>query len=158
MLLIHSFPHHHARTNADLTFSFLPGLVAYERSVLVSFLKNPWLVLPLQLLHGFTFAGAWTAGVAIAKANSPPGLETSGQSLFSLAYNGIGGLSGSIIGGQLYDFLGPRSMYRIKGAVFAVTASAYVMTLVDWEAFKLRRWRRGGTQPDHQSRSGYHSI
>ena len=46
------------------------------RSILVSFLVNPWLVLPLQLLHGFTFAGAWTAGVALAKQNSPVGLET----------------------------------------------------------------------------------
>ena len=46
------------------------------RSILVSFLVNPWLVLPLQLLHGFTFAGAWTAGVALAKQNSPMGLET----------------------------------------------------------------------------------
>ena len=124
------------------------------RSVLVSFLVNPWLVLPLQLLHGFTFAGAWTAGVAIAKQNSPPGLETSGQSLFSFAYNGVGGLSGSIVGGQLYDVLGPRTMYRIKAAVFAVTTLAYALMSVNWEAVGIRA-RRIKNMP---SSSVYHSI
>ena len=96
------------------------------RSTLVSFLVNPWLVLPLQLLHGLTFAGAWAAGVEIARQNSPPGLETSAQSRFSLAYNGVGGLSGSIVGGLLYDSLGARTMYRIKAALFAVVASAWL--------------------------------
>merc|ERR1711924_31580 len=102
------------------------------RAILVSFLRNPWVFLPLQLLHGFTFAGCWTAGVALAKENSPPGLETSGQSIFTMAYNGVGGLAGSIVGGQLYDVVGPRHMYRIKGLVFAVTLLLYLLTLADW--------------------------
>ena len=99
------------------------------RSILVSFLTNPWMVLPLQLLHGFTFAGTWTAGVALAKENSPVGLETSGQSVFSLSFNGIGGLSGAIVGGQLYDLVGARTMYRIKAMIFAATAILYALTL-----------------------------
>ena len=131
------------------------------RSVLVSFLVNPWLVLPLQLLHGFTFAGAWTAGVAIAKQNSPPGLETSAQSLFSFAYNGVGGLSGSIVGGQLYDSLGPRLMYRIKAFVFAATAMAYALTLIDWERLcgpQRKGRQRGGSLTMPPTLSGYHEI
>ena len=131
------------------------------RSVLVSFLVNPWLVLPLQLLHGFTFAGAWTAGVAIAKQNSPPGLETSAQSLFSFAYSGVGGLSGSIVGGQLYDSLGPRLMYRIKALIFAATAMAYALTLIDWERLcgpQRKCRRRGGSLTMHPALSGYHEI
>ena len=132
------------------------SMVAFTvRSTLVSFLKNPWMVLPLQLLHGFTFAGAWTAGVALAKENSPVGLETSGQSIFSLAYNGIGGLSGSIIGGQLYDLVGPRRMYQIKGLLFAITVCLYLLTLADWRSTfrKLRRYR---DEAPHASQ--YHSI
>jgi len=138
----------------------LASMVVFTiRSVLVSFLQDPWMVLPLQLLHGFTFAGAWTAGVAIAKQNSPPGMETSGQSLFSLAYSGVGGLSGSIVGGQLYNVLGPRTMYRIKGLVFALTAVTYTLTLVDWEALRLKKWgnKRSGHFPQG-SASAYHAI
>ena len=113
------------------------------RALLVSVLTNPWWVLPLQLLHGFTFAGTWTAGVALAKEHSPEGLETTGQSLFSFAYNGVGGLSGSIVGGQLYDWLGPRSMYRIKAALFAVTVVLYAVAL---NARRCLHLARGGGQ------------
>ena len=63
-----------------------------------------------------------------------------------MAYNGIGGLTGSIVGGQLYDLIGPRNMYRVKALVFAVTMVAYSLTLVDWKRV------RG------QTRSQYHSI
>ena len=133
------------------------SMIAFTaRAVLVSFLDNPWMVLPLQLLHGFTFAGAWTAGVALAKENSPVGLETSGQSIFSFAYYGIGGLLGSVVGGQLYDLLGPREMYRIKGLVFAVTVLLYLLTLVDYS-----RLRRGSRRKDKESaprNSAYHRI
>mmetsp|Transcript_6825 Transcript_6825/g.17658 ORF Transcript_6825/g.17658 Transcript_6825/m.17658 type:complete len:575 (-) Transcript_6825:48-1772(-) len=126
------------------------------RAVFVSFLTNPWMVLPLQLLHGFTFAGAWTAGVALAKENSPAGLETSGQSIFSLAYNGVGGLAGSIVGGQLYDILGPREMYRIKALVFAVTLLFYLITLADWGRLKHLSCCKHRDQAPHAS--GYHRI
>jgi MFS family permease len=111
------------------------------------------MVLPLQLLHGFTFAGAWTAGVALAKENSPVGFETSGQSIFSLAYNGVGGLAGSVVGGQLYDLLGPREMYRVKAMVFAVTVVLYLFTLVDWNALRLRKYKENAPHS-----SAYHRI
>lgn len=130
------------------------SMVAFTiRAFLVSLIQNPWMVLPLQLLHGFTFAGAWTAGVALAKENSPVGFETSGQSIFSLAYNGLGGLSGSLIGGQLYDIVGPRVMYRIKGLIFAVTVLLYMATLIDWTWLKRKKFRDNA--PHH---SAYHSI
>ncbi len=123
--------------------------------VAVAFSFSPF----CQLLHGFTFAGAWTAGVALAKENSPVGLETSGQAIFSLAYNGVGGLAGSIVGGQLYDILGPRQMYRIKAAVFAATLFLYLLTLANWSW--LSRWlccnKRGDRAPP-TSAGGYHRI
>ena len=50
------------------------------------------------------------------------------------------------MGGQLYDLIGPRNMYRVKALVFAVTMVAYSLTLVDWKRV------RG------QTRSQYHSI
>jgi MFS family permease len=130
------------------------SMIAFTvRAILVSFLHNPWMVLPLQLLHGFTFAGAWTAGVALAKENSPVGFETSGQSIFSLAYNGVGGLAGSVVGGQLYDLLGPREMYRVKAMVFAVTVVLYLFTLVDWNALRLRKYKENAPHS-----SAYHRI
>lgn len=40
---------------------------------------SPWLVLPVETLHGFTFALAWAAGTAYCGRVAPPGLESSCQ-------------------------------------------------------------------------------
>lgn len=39
-------------------------------------------VLPIEVLHGFTFALAWGAGCAYCQQLAPPGLEATSQGLF----------------------------------------------------------------------------
>ncbi len=45
-------------------------------------------VLPVELLHGFTFALAWGTGTAVASRVAPPGLEATTQGLFQGLYFG----------------------------------------------------------------------
>lgn len=45
-------------------------------------------VLPVELLHGFTFALAWGTGTAFASKMSPPGLEATTQAAFQGVYFG----------------------------------------------------------------------
>jgi hypothetical protein len=40
---------------------------------------NPWLVLPVELLHGVTYAAAWGAGIVHCKRLAPPELNTTMQ-------------------------------------------------------------------------------
>ena len=44
---------------------------------------QPVVVLPINLLHGPSFAVLWAAGVADADAAAPPGLAPPAQGLFS---------------------------------------------------------------------------
>lgn len=45
-------------------------------------------VLPVELLHGFTFALAWGTGTAYSSWIAPPGLESTTQALFQGLYFG----------------------------------------------------------------------
>lgn len=100
-----------------------PGLLVVSiiafivRANLVALLQNPYWVLPLQLFHGFTYAGSYAAGVYLAKQSAPPGLEVTAQALFSFCYIGVGGLLGSSIGGVLFDEFGAPNMFRVKSAL-----------------------------------------
>ena len=100
------------------------AMVSYcVRSCLYAALHNPWLVLPIQLLHGVTFACAWIAGTECARQLAPPGLEATAQGVFFASYGGLGALAGYLVGGALYDAYGARTMFLAKaGAVLAALA------------------------------------
>jgi predicted MFS family arabinose efflux permease len=87
-------------------------------------------VLPIELLHGLTFACGWGAGCEKSKSLAPPGLEATQQGLFQALYFGLGYGTGSLIGGAIATHLGFQMMY-IWGACI-VTAG--------WILARLGRW------------------
>ncbi|KAL4428408.1 hypothetical protein ABPG75_002497 [Micractinium tetrahymenae] len=119
-----------------LVFYFLPRLLrlGFRRCmhlVLLAFLlrmlcyaalpyaPTPWLVLPVEVLHGFTFALAWGAGCAYCQQLAPPGLEATSQGLFQGLYFGLGVAAGSTLGGQVYQRLGAQAVYLVACCVLA---------------------------------------
>lgn len=46
---------------------------------LLPYVGSPWAVLPIELLHGVTFACGWGAGTLYSKKVAPPGLEATMQ-------------------------------------------------------------------------------
>ncbi len=46
------------------------------------YLRSAWWVLPIETLHGLTFACGWGAGTEKSKALAPPGLEATQQAIF----------------------------------------------------------------------------
>jgi PPP family 3-phenylpropionic acid transporter len=75
-----------------------------------SVLNVPGFALVIQILHGPSFAGMWSAGVAIANQVAPKGMGATAQGLFSSVFLGVGGVIGSIVGGFLLDRVGtPRT-------------------------------------------------
>ncbi|ORC90584.1 MFS transporter, PPP family, 3-phenylpropionic acid transporter [Trypanosoma theileri] len=77
-----------------------------------SFLKNPWMVLFLEPLHGVTFALMWLPGVHTVNNTFPSHLSNSATGFHYMFVAGIGPIIGNIIAGNLYQMLGPRMLFR----------------------------------------------
>ena len=82
------------------------------RALALSLIRTAWLVLPLQLLHGASFAAMWVASVSYADALAPPGLGATAQGLLSGVMFGLGAALGGIAGGLLFAELGGSMMFR----------------------------------------------
>ena len=111
-------------------------LVFAVRLLLYGSIPAPWLLLGAQILHGPSFSLLWVAGVSYADTLAPKGLSATSQSLFSVAVMGWGGVVGSIVGGALYDGVGPAAMFRWTAA--GITACAF---MVVWVGFRQQLQR-----------------
>ncbi len=102
------------------------SLLAYVlRLLALSFIQDPWLVLPLQLLHGFTFAAMWVASMHFLAENTPEGLGATAQGLFSSMVFGLGGVTGGLLGGWLYEDAGSAMLFRVGGIAMLVCVAVY---------------------------------
>lgn len=80
-----------------------------------------WFILPISLLHGLTFSAMWAAGVAYAsELAAPKGLVATAQGLLSGVSMGLGGVIGALIGGLLYDQIGPAALFGLFGLISLV--------------------------------------
>jgi PPP family 3-phenylpropionic acid transporter len=94
------------------------SIAAYAlRGWLVSLAQTPEMLLPIQLLHGATFALLIGAGVSLADEMSPQGLSATGQGLFSAALAGIGLTTGAVLGGWLYDQVGAPDTFLLTSLI-----------------------------------------
>ncbi|KAG2482995.1 hypothetical protein HYH03_018120 [Edaphochlamys debaryana] len=103
----------------------------------------PWVVLPVELLHGFTFAMCWGASAVHCKRVAPPELQATMQGLMQAVWNGVASGSGGLVGALLHDRLGPTRMWAVLSAGLA--AGWAVLAAVDL-ALALRSRRRRCTE------------
>jgi PPP family 3-phenylpropionic acid transporter len=89
-----------------------------------SLIRNPWLVLPLQLLHGPVFSVMWAAGVAYASDIAPEGMGAMAQGVFSSVGMSLRSALGAFIGGMIYEGLGAVAMFR-WGSITALLALGF---------------------------------
>lgn len=74
-----------------------------------------WFVLPIHLLHGFTFSAMWMASISYANRAAPPGMGATAQGLLSGISMSLAGAIGALVGGQLYETVGPAAMFGWSG-------------------------------------------
>lgn len=80
--------------------------------LLYSFVKNPNMVVLIQLLNGISFAPLFAASVNFVNDLAPVQLKSTAQYAYSLVSRSLVGVLGNLIGGRLYDLIGVQAMYR----------------------------------------------
>ncbi len=78
-----------------------------------SLVTMPWMILPVQLLHGLAFSAAWTAGVAYVARLAPEGTQATAQGLYGGVMMGLAAAIGAIVGGRLFDQVGGAMTFRL---------------------------------------------
>ena len=97
--------------------------------ILYSLATTPLLALIPQLLHGACWAFFITAAVNYINYQVPPSLRSTGQTLFSAVFWGLGATTGNALAGFMFDRLGPATMYRYQG-IFALCVALYALLVL----------------------------
>nr|XP_015910481.2 uncharacterized protein LOC107441652 [Parasteatoda tepidariorum] len=85
------------------------SLMAYAvRLLWYSYLKNPWLVLPIEITHGITYGLFYSAAASFGKLSSKPGTEATTQSIIFSTHEGLGAGLGCVLAGIGFDYFGSQ--------------------------------------------------
>ncbi|MDT8860586.1 MFS transporter [Alkalihalobacillus sp. MEB130] len=107
---------------SPLTFVIIAGVLYGVRWVLMAFVENPWLILPIQLSHGITFGVFYIAAFQIINKLVPAHLQATGHVLFITVIFGLAGIIGSLFGGYIIDATSISVLYYIiAGSAFLGT-------------------------------------
>jgi predicted MFS family arabinose efflux permease len=98
------------------------------RVSLYSVLREPWLVLHVQLLHGLSFSALWVACVSLANEMAPEGMGATAQGLLNSAFFGLGGSLGGLSGGFVYEHFGFAVLFRLAAMLGLAGVSLFVLT------------------------------
>jgi len=90
------------------------------RLLVLSMVRTPWAILPLQLLYGPAFSAMWSGGVAYAHELAPEGMGATAQAVYGAFSMGLAHIAGAALGGLLYDRLGGHALFGIGAGVVAV--------------------------------------
>ncbi|TMW43089.1 hypothetical protein DOY81_011831, partial [Sarcophaga bullata] len=85
------------------------------RFLYISYLTNPWMVLPFELMQGITHAAVWAASCSYIAHNTPKHLRASGQGVLQGIHHGLGRGCGAIIGGMFVTSYGTTKTFRWYG-------------------------------------------
>lgn len=92
-------------------------VITVVRWVLSALVTSEVGVVAVQLAHVFTYSAFHLAAIALVTELVPPENATSGQSLYGLLGNGVGGTVGIALAGALVDGLGTRGLFWFEAAV-----------------------------------------
>jgi len=90
-------------------------LINFVRFVCISMLVNPWLILPLDILQGFSHAGVWAALTSYLSKAAPKGYKAAVQGILQGFYYGLGRAVGAIGGGIFSHYFGTNTAFRLYG-------------------------------------------
>lgn len=115
-----------------LTLSLLSYCI---RFLWYSYLYDPWLVLPVESLHGISYGVYYPVVAAYAKLSAKPGTEATTQAVLFTTHEGIGAGLGCVLAGLSFDAIGThRTFFNMT----FFTAGGIVINIIMY----LCIWRR----------------
>ena len=93
----------------------------FVRWVAYALIHDYRVALVFQILHGVSFAAFYVGGVTFVDTIVPSRLRSTGQTLFNVAFFGLGAVIGSNLFGLLYDRLGGAGIFVVAAAIAAPT-------------------------------------
>ncbi|XP_001634981.2 major facilitator superfamily domain-containing protein 6 [Nematostella vectensis] len=95
------------------------GLICYAvRFFAYAFVTNCWLALPLECLHGVSYAAVWSAAVVFV--GLIPGANNTMQGILGGVYWGVGFGGGGVVGGLMVSWLGSSLTFAIFGVLSVI--------------------------------------
>uniref|UniRef100_A0A7S4JMA4 Major facilitator superfamily associated domain-containing protein n=1 Tax=Odontella aurita TaxID=265563 RepID=A0A7S4JMA4_9STRA len=91
-----------------------------------------WLILPLEALHGVTFACFWVTLTDVTKSLiiEAKGWSTTIPTGVQMLYNAVGVCLGSVLGGWAMKEYGSREMYRAVALIVCINLGLHVVGLI----------------------------
>eukprot|EP00127_Corallochytrium_limacisporum_P007507 Clim_evm29s253 gene=Clim_evmTU29s253 len=82
------------------------------RLTLYSITTNPYMILPVEFLHGITFGAMWASTTYFAQTRAPANLKATIQAMLSGLWSGVGAGTGAVISGRMYDEFGGAQTFQ----------------------------------------------
>ncbi|PYI55472.1 MFS transporter [Paenibacillus flagellatus] len=82
-------------------------------------------VIWIQMTHCLTFGAYYYIGTQLTARLVPPQYRASGQAAYALTWNGLSGIVAGLIGGWMFQSLGPGTAYTVGAAVSAAGAVGF---------------------------------
>ena len=93
-----------------------------------AFLDDPLAIALVKLVAGIGFALVYVGSVFLVDDLVPPGLRSTGQGVARAVSFGLSPILGSLVGGAIYDYAGPRALF-LSCAAGALVAGASVFVI-----------------------------
>ncbi|XP_015904990.1 major facilitator superfamily domain-containing protein 6 [Parasteatoda tepidariorum] len=96
------------------------------RFLYISWLKNPWWVLPFEFIQGITHAAVWAACCSYITQATPANLRSSAQGVLQGLHHGLGRGCGAVIGGIFVNYFGTQVTFRGYGFASLIVLILFV--------------------------------
>ena len=96
------------------------------RFLYISYLTNPWWVLPFEFMQGITHAAVWAACASYIAHNTPQHLRSSGQGVLQGLHHGLGRGCGAVIGGIFVNVFGTTATFRGYGVICIFVLGGFI--------------------------------
>jgi PPP family 3-phenylpropionic acid transporter len=103
------------------------------RWYLMSLVTEPWQIITLQATHGITFGVYYYVGTNLTSLFVPASQRVTGQSTYTLAWNGISGIIAGFLGSQFLQSFGYQSTYQVGMAMAFIGMVCFI-----WMRFRIK--------------------
>uniref|UniRef100_T1IUP3 Major facilitator superfamily associated domain-containing protein n=1 Tax=Strigamia maritima TaxID=126957 RepID=T1IUP3_STRMM len=96
------------------------------RFLYISWVSDPWWVLPFEFLQGITHAAVWAACCSYITQATSMQLRTSAQGVLQGLHHGLGRGCGAVLGGFVATYAGTAIAFRLYGVFCLIFLAAFV--------------------------------